>query len=50
MHPDKLPGEFALIRDRDGEERAALDYIAGMSDQYAVQTFESLYVPKRWSI
>ncbi len=50
MHPDKLPGEFALIRERDGGERAALDYIAGMSDQYAVQTFEALYVPKRWSI
>ncbi len=48
-HYDKLPKEYRYIGDRDGEEQAVVDYIAGMSDQYAVTVFESIYVPRAWS-
>ena len=48
--PDALPGEFQDIRAREGSERAACDYIAGMSDIYAIDQFEELFVPKRWNV
>ena len=34
--PDRLPPEFQDIREREGVERAVCDYIAGMTDNYAV--------------
>ena len=47
-NPDKLIGEYALIREREGVERAAADYIAGMTDQFAVNTYSDIYIPKSW--
>lgn len=47
-HPRKLPGEYQLILERSGVERAACDYISGMSDRYAVMTYENIFVPKSW--
>lgn len=46
--PQKLPGEFAAICETEGKDRATLDYIAGMSDYYAIETFQRLFVPKGW--
>lgn len=48
-HPEKLTGEYLLIADRDGTETAVCDYIAGMTDRYAVTVFEEITVPKSWS-
>ena len=45
---DKLPRDYIAIAERDGEERAVCDYIAGMSDTYSVRTFNELFVPKFW--
>lgn len=45
---DKLPDLYKRISLENGVERAACDYIAGMSDRFAVNTFESLFVPKSW--
>lgn len=47
-HPKRLPGEYREILERAGVQRAACDYISGMSDRYAVTTYESLFVPKSW--
>ncbi len=33
---------------REGKERAALDYIAGMTDTYAAEQFGELFIPKGW--
>lgn len=30
--------------------RVVCDYIAGMSDQYSVEVFEKIYVPKAWKV
>ena len=30
-------------------ERVICDYIAGMTDQYAVNQYEALFIPKFWS-
>ena len=47
-HPADMPNEYVEIAWRDGAERAACDYIAGMTDKYAVSVFESIFVPKGW--
>lgn len=47
-HPGELPAQYAAIRDAQGVERAACDYIAGMSDFYALDTFEKLFIPGVW--
>ena len=45
---DKMPYEYVEISETDGKERAVCDYIAGMSDNYAVKVFNNLFVPKFW--
>ena len=47
-YPDELPDEYKKIMDRDGKERAVCDYIAGMSDRFAVNKFSDIFVPKAW--
>lgn len=49
-YPDKLPNPFEEICLREGSDRAICDYIAGMSDRYAVHTFQTLFVPDSWPI
>ncbi len=49
-HQDKLPQEFLEIRDAEGDQRAVCDYIAGMTDAYAVETYLDLFMPKSWSV
>ncbi len=49
-HPEEMPEEYLnLIWIRhESPSRAACDYVAGMTDNYAVSTFERLFVPKSW--
>ena len=47
--PDELPAQFKSIAEKDGIQMAACDFIAGMTDRYAVRVFNELYVPKAWS-
>ncbi len=44
-HPELLPD---TISDTDDVEIKVRDYIAGMSDRYAVAKFTEFYVPKFW--
>ena len=48
--PDKLPAEFQSIRVEEGIERAVCDYISGMTDKYAVETFGNLFIPASWTV
>jgi dGTPase len=36
--------------DNEGLDAATRDFIAGMTDRYAVRLFEQLYIPKPWAI
>ena len=47
-HIDEMPEEYINIAQSDGEERAVCDYIAGMSDTYALKIFNKLFVPMFW--
>ena len=44
------PAEFLDLRtvEEEGLDRAAQDFLAGMTDRYAVNLFEQLYIPKPW--
>lgn len=46
---ENLPAQFQSIAEREGISTAACDFIAGMTDRYAVRVFNELYVPKAWS-
>jgi len=48
LNPDTLPGAYAGTRLAEGDERAILDYISGMSDRFAVSQFIGLTVPQSW--
>lgn len=49
-NPEKMPEEYLKIAADEGAERAVTDYIAGMTDHYAVTVFSNIYIPKAWSI
>ena len=51
-YPDQMPAEYLrLMREgKDTKERIVCDYIAGMTDQYTIEIYEELYVPKAWKI
>ena len=48
-HPELMPEEFLLFLNQ-GADRAQVvcDYIAGMTDHYAIARFEELFVPRGW--
>ncbi|MDD4124260.1 MAG: deoxyguanosinetriphosphate triphosphohydrolase [Eubacteriales bacterium] len=46
--PDTLPAEYRANIGSDGVEVVVCDYIAGMTDRYALSLFEELFVPKAW--
>ena len=48
-HPDELPNEYISIAWQEGVQRAACDYIAGMTDGYALRTFNEYFIPAGWS-
>lgn len=46
--PGLLPPEFSTMIEKEGIHRVVCDYIAGMTDRYAVKVFQSIYVPGSW--
>ena len=49
-NPDKLPSDHLALMERDGKSRVVCDYIAGMTDRYAVAKYQELFVPKGWTM
>jgi dGTPase len=45
--PAQLPRDYLARCGEIGRERAVCDYIAGMTDRYAVQEYERLFSPHR---
>lgn len=43
--PDMLPGQFQTLIDQRGLERTVCDYLAGMTDRYAIEEHERLFNP-----
>ena len=49
-HPDTIPADFQPQLSFDGMERTVCDYIAGMTDNYAVDKFTELFIPFGWHV
>lgn len=49
---DEIPKEYQNMQGESGvnKEQMVCDYIAGMTDTYAVKKFEDYFVPKSWKI
>ncbi|MBP3665927.1 MAG: deoxyguanosinetriphosphate triphosphohydrolase [Clostridia bacterium] len=50
-HPDRLPERYkSRIGTAEGEtvERSVADFISGMTDRYAIETYEERFVPRVW--
>jgi dGTPase len=46
---DKLPVEYKRLMDKgESAEQVACDFIASMTDHFAITTYEELYIPKSW--
>lgn len=48
-NPGALPDFYSEIAKREGAERAACDYISGMSDSYSLKIFSGLFIPQTWN-
>lgn len=50
-YPEKMSEEYRkLLHQEEEKERVVCDYISGMTDQYSLETFRELFIPKRWSV
>ena len=49
-HPNAIPADFRPQLDFDGMERTVCDYIAGMTDKYAMYKYEELFIPLAWQV
>jgi dGTPase len=49
-NPDKLPEDYKKIMLRFDKDRAVCDYVAGMTDVYALNVYDELFIPKGWRV
>ncbi len=49
-HPEALPEDFQPQLSFDGMERTVCDYIAGMTDKYAVDKYTQIFIPMGWNV
>ena len=51
-HPETMSREYRDLIDRRGVSRsqAVCDYISGMTDQYSMEKFREIYIPRSWHI
>lgn len=49
-HQEELPEDFRGRLSLDGAARVVCDYIAGMTDKYAVYKYTEIFIPAGWQI
>ena len=47
-NPEKMPREYFVNVENEGVERCVCDYVSGMTDRYAIELYNELYVPQVW--
>jgi len=47
-HPDQLPTLYRRRLSVDLVDQCVCDFIAGMTDRYAIEVYSGLYIPKVW--
>lgn len=48
-HPEKMPDLYFRNVESEGVKRCVCDFISGMTDRYAIDTYKKLFVPSVWS-
>ncbi|MFT9056925.1 MAG: deoxyguanosinetriphosphate triphosphohydrolase [Ethanoligenens sp.] len=48
-HTDELHTEFGRICAEDGAQTAVCDYIAGMTERFAIQVYQGIFIPQAWN-
>ncbi len=49
-NPERMPDEYKRIMTVYDKDRAVCDYIAGMTDGYAIKLYEELFIPKAFEL
>ena len=47
-HPEEMGSEFKKQLEHESVERVVCDYIAGMTDRYALNKYKDIFLPKMW--
>ena len=47
-NPQKMPELYYKHIEEEGVERCVCDFVSGMTDRYAIDTYNELFVPKVW--
>ena len=49
-NPEQIPADFQPQLSFEGMARTVCDYIAGMTDKYAVDKYTELFIPSGWHV
>ncbi len=49
-HPEQMPALYVRNIEKEGIGRCVCDFISGMTDRYAIETYKDLFVPRVWRI
>ena len=49
-HSDELPEKYLHIAHEEGLERSVCDYVAGMTDSFAMETYGRIFIPAVWTV
>lgn len=47
-YPEQLPKDRQILAKTDGLHEVVKDHIAGMTDRYAINLYDELFIPKAW--
>ena len=50
QHPEKMPESYVKLQEIWGTQTAVIDYISGMTDSYAIEKYQELFIPKKYDI
>jgi len=48
QNPERMPELYVRSLEEEGVGRCVCDYLAGMTDRYAIELYRALYIPRVW--
>ena len=48
-NPEQMPETYFRNVEEEGVERCVCDFVSGMTDRYAIETYKKLFIPHVWS-
>ena len=50
-HPEAMSAEYReMIAKGEKKTQVVCDYLSGMTDQYSMDKFREIYIPKSWEV